>query len=85
MNGDATRKIPAAVAATVFAIGVSLGVGFIVDCRRDGGDVDRCWTTGRSMIDRAFDFIIGATAGGTVCGVIAYWTKNPALHRQEEQ
>jgi hypothetical protein len=85
MNGDGTRQIPTAIVATVFAVGISLGVGYIVDCRRSGGEVDRCWATGRSMVDRAIDLIIGATAGATVGGVVGYWTKNPALHRREDQ
>ena len=36
--------------------------------------------TGNSMITRASDLALGAAAGG----VVGYWTKNPALHRKED-
>jgi len=78
-----TRQVSATVAAVVFCVGIALGVGYIIDCRRSGGDVDGCWVTGRGMIDRAIDLIVGATAGATVGGVVGYWTKNPALHRDD--
>ena len=63
------------------AVAIACGIGFIVDCRRGGGNVSECWVTGQGMINRAIDIAAGAAVGG----VVGFWTKNPALHRKEDE
>jgi hypothetical protein len=73
-------RVVATLAAT---IAIGMGVGYIVDCRRSGGNLGDCWITGQGMINRVID--LGAIGGaGYVAG---YWTLNPKLHtsRKEEQ
>jgi len=73
------KQAPAWIGVAVVALAIACGVGFIVDCRRGGGQVAECWVTGQGMINRAFDLLAGAGVGG----VVGYWTKNPALHRDD--
>jgi hypothetical protein len=58
-------------------VAIACGVGFIVDCRSEGGKVAECWVTGQGMINRAIDLAAGAAVGG----VMGFWTLNPALHK----
>jgi hypothetical protein len=78
---DVTRQAPAWLGAAAAGVAIAGGVGFIVDCRRAGGDVERCWMTGQTMISRASDMALG----GAVGGVVGFWTKNPALHRKSNR
>ncbi len=54
-------------------LAIAFGVAFLVDCRIQGGDVDRCYLTG------------GAIAGLGTVGRAGYetgfWTPNPALNQ----
>jgi predicted amidohydrolase len=79
MKSDMTRQAPAWLGGVTAGLAIVGGVGYIIDCRRAGKDLDSCWMTGHSMITRASDLALGAAAGG----VVGYWTKNPALHRRE--
>lgn len=73
------KQLPQAVGAMACVIAITCGVGFILDCRRSGGQVAECWVTGQNMINRAID--LGAGAGG---GFLAgYWTLNPQLHKKK--
>jgi len=78
---DVTRQAPAWLGVAAAGVAIAGGVGFIVDCRRAGGDVERCWMTGQTMISRASDMALG----GAVGGVVGFWTKNPALHRKSNR
>ena len=49
------------------------GMLYIVDCRRTGGDVERCWLTGLPIAG------LGATGGGAF--QLGYETLNPKLRR----
>jgi hypothetical protein len=80
MKPDVTRQAPAWLGAAAAGVAIAGGIGFIVDCRRAGGDVERCWMTGQTMISRASDMALG----GAVGGVVGFWTKNPALHRKPD-
>jgi hypothetical protein len=80
MKSDMTRQAPAWLGAVTAGLAIVGGVGYIIDCRVAGKDLDSCWMTGHSMITRASDLALGAAAGG----VVGYWTKNPALHRHED-
>jgi hypothetical protein len=79
MKPDMTRQAPAWLGGVTAGLAIVGGVGYIIDCRVAGKDLDSCWMTGHSMITRASDLALGAAAGG----VVGYWTKNPALHRRE--
>jgi len=79
MKPDMTRQAPAWLGAVTAGLAIVGGVGYIIDCRVAGKELDSCWMTGHSMIARASDLALGAAAGG----VVGYWTKNPALHRRE--
>ena len=62
-------------------VAIACGVGFIVDCRQEGGKVAECWVTGQGMINRAIDIAAGAAVGG----VVGYWSLNPALHKDDRR
>jgi hypothetical protein len=79
MKPDVTRQAPAWLGGVTAGLAIAGGVGYIIDCRVSGKDLDSCWMTGHSMITRASDLALG----GAVGGVVGYWTKNPALHRKE--
>ena len=80
MNPDMTRQAPAWLGGVTAGLAIVGGIGYIIDCRVAGKDLDSCWMTGHSMITRASDLALG----GAVGGVLGYWTKNPALHRRED-
>ncbi len=80
MKSDMTRQVPAWLGGVTAGLAIVGGVGYIIDCRVAGKELDSCWMTGHSMIARASDLALGAAAGG----VVGYWTKNPALHRRED-
>jgi predicted amidohydrolase len=81
MKPDMTRQAPAWLGGVTAGLAIVGGVGYIIDCRVAGEELDSCWMTGHSMIARASDLALGAAAGG----VVGYWTKNPALHRRERE
>ena len=62
--------------ASVFSaasLSVLAGMLYIVDCRRAGGDVERCWLTGLPFMG------LGGAAGGAF--QLGYETLNPKLRR----
>jgi hypothetical protein len=75
------RRLAGPVGLFASLVAIACGVGFIIDCRREGGAVSECWVTGSTMLNRAFDL----TAGAAVGGVMGYWTLNPALHKKPEK
>jgi hypothetical protein len=74
------NRISGSLGLIAGAVAIICGIGFIWDCRRDGGQVAECWVTGQGMINRAIDLMAGAAVGG----VVGYWTLNPALHKEDE-
>ena len=81
MNPDMARQAPAWLGCVTAGLAIIGGIGYIIDCRWVAGkELDSCWMTGHSMIARASDLALG----GAVGGVVGYWTKNPALHRRED-
>lgn len=64
------------VLASVFSaasLSVLAGMAYIVDCRRAGGDVERCWLTGLPFMG------LGGAAGGAF--QLGYETLNPKLRK----
>ena len=80
MKPDVTRQAPAWLGGVTAGLAIVGGIAYIIDCRVARKDLDSCWMTGHSMITRASDLALGAAAGG----VVGYWTKNPALHRRDD-
>ena len=65
------------VLASVFSaasLSVLAGMLYIVDCRRAGGDVERCWLTGLPFMG------LGGAAGGAF--QLGYETLNPKLRKR---
>jgi hypothetical protein len=63
--------------ASVFSaasLSVLAGMLYIVDCRRAGGDVERCWLTGLPFMG------LGGAAGGAF--QLGYETLNPKLRKR---
>lgn len=75
------KRIAGPIGLFASLVAIACGVGFIVDCRRDGGKLSECWITGQGMINRAIDLAAGAAVGG----VMGYWTLNPALHKDDRR
>jgi hypothetical protein len=64
--------------ASVFSaasLSVLAGLLYIVDCRRSGGDVERCWLTGLPFMG------LGGAAGGAF--QLGYETLNPRLRKDD--
>ena len=53
MKPGMTRQAPAWLGAVTAGLAIVGGVGYIIDCRVAGKDLDSCWMTGHSMITRA--------------------------------
>jgi hypothetical protein len=47
------------------------GIGYLIDCRFNGGDVDKCWLTG------------GSLAGIATAYKAGYWTPNPGISQAQ--
>jgi hypothetical protein len=69
------KNIAELAAAAVCGLTVGMGVVFIWDCRRTGGEVQDCWLTGQNMVNRAVDVGLGGGAGF----LAGFWTLNPKL------
>jgi hypothetical protein len=54
---------------------ILFGVGYMVDCRMNGGDVDKCWLTGGTLAGLGTAGQAGYRAG--------YWTPNPAIKQSQ--
>lgn len=61
------------VASTVVLL---FGIGYLIDCRLNGGAIDHCWLTGGSLAGLGTAGQAGYRAG--------FWTPNPGI-RQEER
>jgi hypothetical protein len=63
------------VVGAASTITLLFGFGYLIDCRFNGGDVDKCWITG------------GALAGLGTTGKAAYragyWTPNPGISQAQ--
>ncbi len=67
------------VLAGVFSaatLSVIAGAVYIIDCRRAGGELDKCWLTGLPIAG------IGGAAGGAFR--VGYETLNPRLNRRDD-
>lgn len=56
-------------------IAIIFGVGYLIDCRLGGGDVDKCWLTGASLA--------GIGTVGRTAYHAGYWTPNPGIAQAE--
>jgi hypothetical protein len=59
---------------TAATLSVIAGGAYIIDCRRSGGELDKCWLTGLPIAG------LGAGVGGGF--KIGFETFNPALRRR---
>ena len=51
------------------------GIGYLLDCRFGGGDVDKCWLTGGTLAGIGTAGQAGYRAG--------FWTPNPGIRQDE--
>jgi len=51
------------------------GVGYLLDCRGHGGDVDKCWLTGGTLA--------GLGTAGSAGWRAGFWTPNPKISQEE--
>jgi hypothetical protein len=72
-------KLPAAMLGlmTASTLSIAAGVGYIADCRLNGGAVDACWLTGLPIMGLGG----GAAAGGAAGWRAGYNTYNPSLRK----
>jgi|688.fasta_scaffold128559_4 hypothetical protein len=56
-------------------LSVLVGTVYIIDCRRSGGEVDKCWLTGAPFMG------LGGAAGGAF--QLGYETLNPRLRKDD--
>ena len=54
---------------------LAFGVGYLIDCRMGGGDVDKCWLTGGSLA--------GLGTAGSAAYKAGFWTPNPGIQQSE--
>lgn len=59
---------------TAATLSVIAGGAYIIDCRRAGGEIDKCWLTGLPIAG------LGAGVGGGFR--MGFETENPALRRR---
>lgn len=59
---------------TAATLSVIAGGAYIIDCRRAGGELDKCWLTGLPIAG------LGGAAGGGFR--VGFETFNPALRRR---
>jgi hypothetical protein len=59
---------------TAATLSVIAGGAYIVDCRRSGGEIDKCWLTGLPIAG------LGAGVGGGFR--VGFETYNPSLRRR---
>lgn len=63
------------VLAAASTVTILFGVGYLIDCRLGGGDVDKCWLTGGTLAGIGTAGQAGYRAG--------FWTPNPSIRQQE--
>lgn len=56
-------------------ITLAFGIGYLIDCRLTGGDVDKCWLTGGSLA--------GLGTAGQAAYKAGFWTPNPGIRQDE--
>jgi hypothetical protein len=54
---------------------LAFGVGYLIDCRLGGGDVDKCWLTGGSLA--------GLGTAGSAAYKAGFWTPNPEIQQEQ--